>query len=184
MSEKEDKKSLSSIGVIKKTEKISPKEENLIGVEADIPVDSDEIVDVNNISEGLRVNDKSAGLVTDRSEVGETRLETKESQVQVFNISSGKVVKKNLYEDSRPPESNIISDDKIEKSNSNAPVLQRKAKSVVVTRQEEKNIPIKKIIVIIIILLLALLILLIFGKGFSSQQKEKDIPSPTIKLTN
>ncbi len=99
MPDSEDRKGLFSVDVVKKTEKVSKNAETDIGVEADIPVE-DEIADLGDLSSNLKINESISKPRIEESGVP-VREEIKEKKIQVFNISSGKVIERDLLSEAK-----------------------------------------------------------------------------------
>ncbi len=181
MPDNEDKKTLSSIGVIKKTEKIIQKEEEQIGVEADIPVDGDEITNSDSLAEGLKLNENISAARTEEKEP-EIEIKPKESKVQVFNISSGKIIQKNIIDDEKPAET-VINDNE-QKAKPDLSSLPSVKKTRPAFESNDKKSINKNFMIIVGVILVILVFLLIFVfKGFSSNQKKEEIQSPAINLS-
>ncbi len=100
MSDNENKKGLFSINIVKKTESASPekvveRQGTEIGVEADIPIEGECVDESLNISSNLKLN-KEPEQIKEESE-SPAKSEILEKKVQVFNISSGKVIEKGPF---------------------------------------------------------------------------------------
>ncbi|MCX7943654.1 MAG: hypothetical protein N2746_04010 [Deltaproteobacteria bacterium] len=98
MSENEGKKNISSIGIIKKLGRDLSKEDNQIGVEADIPIE-EEVSRGVDIAEGLKVNEGITTPSTRERSQASGGAGIKDGKVNVFNISSGKIMERGLVQE-------------------------------------------------------------------------------------
>jgi hypothetical protein len=182
MNEKEDKKTLSSIGVLKKTIEENKPERNDIGVEADIPVEGDNSETEVNLNAEWKVNqpqkvEEKKGE-TPESDGPKIDLKISENRVQVFNISAGRVMEKDL---SGPEETEKKTSSSIYVDKS---VLEKNKRPASAIKQNSQGLSSKLIIGIIIgIVLLLILIFLISSRGGSSDSSSSSASQPQINLT-
>jgi len=182
MSDKEDKKSLSSIGVLKKTAEGDSTKEGEIGVEADIPVEGDNPIDDANLNTEWKVNQpqkvEEKKSETPEPESPKIDLKISESKVQVFNISAGRVMEKDLSE---PKETDKKASSSIYVDKS---VLEKNRRPASAIKQNSQGVSSKLIIGIVAgIILLLILIFLVFSRGGNSDSSSNSLSQPQINLT-
>lgn len=175
MSDSEEKKNLSSINILKKTEKSKAEGADEIGVEADIPLDEEQDSDSLSLSTNLKPNIK---VETIKENVPPPEL--KEQKVQVFNISAGKVIEQDIF--SQQNKSEIGFGDK-EREKISAPSQIRPSNRVTTVTKSEKKEGFNKLWLVLgsIVILLTLVYFIFAGK--CSETKGENITPPAVNLT-
>ncbi|MGB9599467.1 MAG: hypothetical protein ACPL7I_02850 [Myxococcota bacterium] len=180
MADKEEKKNLSSIELLKKTERSKEEEKGEIGVEADIPMEDELETDSLNLSSNLKPN-INVGTAKKTEDVEPPRgIEFRGQKVQVFNISSGRVVEKDILNQERESKPDIT-DNNLQKVSIPSQVRQSNKMTSAIKSEGSEGINNLWLIVGGLIIILALIYLL-FGSRCGESKKE-EIHPPAINLS-
>lgn len=171
MSTGEDKKSISSIEVIKKTEKASKANDEQIGVEADIPVETDEQFQSDTLFSDLKVNEN----VVEPKKVNENiEVESRPlgDNIKVFNISSGKVIETKIT--SEP----VVSDKEINLKKE--PIFIQGSERKGADHQYKKSY--NKLIIIFMGIVIFLIVVTLIMKSICENKRDDSLQVPSINL--
>lgn len=190
MSKEEEKKGISVVGTFKRTDLKSGKPNDEIGVEADIPIEEERGGDDLNISTSeLRLN---TGGVRERegerprpakAEAVPSEIDLNEKKVKVFDMSSGRVVEKDVVRMVSNSQSTIKEEIKRQAIDLPTVDAQRKAQSDIKT-SEGSRFPTRMwlILAAALILLILLFYLILYNEGDSQVGQTGSSPS-TINLS-
>ncbi len=186
MSKEEDKKSISTISVVKKTETVDNQKKEEIGVEADIPVEDDVSSDSINLSNVQLKNiledekgKKEEKKNTETTEIPPSGLELKENRVKVFDMSSGRVIEKDLSETGSSSYS-TLKDSKKAVIDTSVVDVQKKAQSAIKTSEDGSM---KKWLLIGAGIILLLIVLYLILKGNDNSKSDLNSVPPAINLS-
>jgi hypothetical protein len=172
MSDSEEKKNITSIDILKKTQKSKVEGADEIGVEADIPIEDEQDF---SLSTNLKPNIKVESVKDQTS-----APQLKEQKVQVFNISSGKVVKQDIS--SQQNKSETVFGDGEKAKISLPPQIRAGNRITTVTKSENKEGINKLWLFLGGIIILVILVYFMFSNK-CSESKQGNITPPTVNLT-
>jgi len=179
MPDNEDKKNLFSVDVVKKTEKVLEKKESEIGVEADIPIEDDGYISYENLSSNLKPNESISQPPKNEAQKSSS-LEIKEKKFQVFNISSGKVIEKDLDQEEKLPEETFINKMEAKNIKTESPSNVNKDIRSAVRTPEGREFNKMPLLILGGILVLIILLYFVFNKAICMESKSEQNISPVI----